>query len=395
VFKLEKNIFVILILLISTNFALAETSAEWLEEGNLLYQHSNYTGAIDAYDKAIALDQYFAIAWCNKGLALSNLARYNEAIEAYNKAIAIDKNYKKPWYNKGNDLDKLGRYEEAIEAYDKAIAIDQNYTDAWYNKGNDLYKLKQYEKAIEAYNKAIAIDPNLAYAWNNKGLAFFELGRYEEAIEAYNKAIAIDKNYAIAWINKGYALANLGRYDEAIEAYNKAIDIDPNNPLPKKNKDIAEKAQKAHETDKPSPIFGILFMLPGIAVVFYGIKELKKAMASKNWSTTVGKVISSEVIRDTSGKRPIYIPKVFYEYSVTGNKYSSNEVSIGHWDSSSPKGAQKIVNRYPTGKDVIVYYDPDNPEDAVLEPGTSIGDYTLILFGAIFIGAGLLIILGN
>ena len=32
-------------------------------------------------------------------------------------------------------------------------------------------------------------------------------------------------------------------------------------------------------------------------------------------------------------------------------------------------GAHKVVERYPAGAQVLVYYDPNNPSDAVLERG--------------------------
>ena len=41
--------------------------------------------------------------------------------------------------------------------------------------------------------------------------------------------------------------------------------------------------------------------------------------------------------------------------------------------SGSNAGAQKILNRYPEGGGVAVYFNPCKPHIAVLEPGTSIG----------------------
>ncbi|MCX9085671.1 MAG: tetratricopeptide repeat protein [Candidatus Methanoperedens sp.] len=108
-----------------------------------------------------------AVAWFNEGNVFAESEDYNKAIEAYNKAIAINPNYKYAWINKGNAFDKLGLHSKAIEAYNKAIVIDPNDKDAWYNKGIALMYLGEDDKAIEAFDKVIALDPDYAGAKHN------------------------------------------------------------------------------------------------------------------------------------------------------------------------------------------------------------------------------------
>ncbi len=123
--------------------------------------------------------------WVEKGIAYGKQGEYNKAIEAFDKAIAINPNSKETWYNKGNALTKLGEYDKAIEAYDRAIAIDPNYRDAWNNKGTALIRLGENDKAIEAFDKIIALYPDDINAKKNRnyikmkpwlflsGIAFF------------------------------------------------------------------------------------------------------------------------------------------------------------------------------------------------------------------------------
>jgi len=148
-------------------------------------------------------------AWFNKGNELYNLCRYQEAIDAYNKALAIDPNYKEAWCLNGIALHKLSRYQEAISAYNKAIAIDPNFANAWCSKGYSLVDLGKYQEAVDACNKAIYIDPMLKEAWNIKGIALKKLGRYREAIDAFNKALNIDQNFQAALKNKQNLLSKM------------------------------------------------------------------------------------------------------------------------------------------------------------------------------------------
>lgn len=58
-------------------------------------------------------------------------------------------------------------------------------------------------------------------------------------------------------------------------------------------------------------------------------------------------------------------PVVMYQYRVNGTDYQSRKISPGmEWGGS---GAPAVVARYPTGSQVSVYYNPDNPTEALLE----------------------------
>ena len=69
---------------------------------------------------APALGQQTASDWVNKGEALLNLSKYNESIDAYNKAIELNQSYAAAWNNKGIALKALGRTAEAKVALAKA-----------------------------------------------------------------------------------------------------------------------------------------------------------------------------------------------------------------------------------------------------------------------------------
>jgi len=150
-------------------------------------------------------------------------------------------------------------------------------------------------------------------------------------------------------------------------------------------------------------LFGLVFLAVGIGVTAWGWNVLGDAKASTSWPSVDGSVISSKVERERTSRRSggrrrtstTYGAEVRYRYSVDGNEYSSDKVSFGDYSSSNRARAQGIVDRYPVGKTVQVYYDPNTPETAVLESGTSWSCYLPIGLGIIFTIVGALVSAGS
>jgi hypothetical protein len=73
---------------------------------------------------------------------------------------------------------------------------------------------------------------------------------------------------------------------------------------------------------------------------------------------------------------------VNYKFVVDGKDYVGERVAFGIGTSNRRSDARSIVDRYPVGRTVEVYYRPGHPNDAVLE--TRIGGFAII---ALIVGA--------
>jgi tetratricopeptide (TPR) repeat protein len=103
--------------------------------------------------------------WYNKAVDLANEGNYTEALQANERALAINESIPLAQANKAGILVQLGRYDEAIIAADKALAIKANTTIAfavaYSNKGEALRHLGRIEEAKAAFAKAYELDPTL------------------------------------------------------------------------------------------------------------------------------------------------------------------------------------------------------------------------------------------
>jgi hypothetical protein len=135
-----------------------------------------------------------------------------------------------------------------------------------------------------------------------------------------------------------------------------------------------------------------LFILIGGGLTWWGWTIVQTARASAGWPSVEGRILRSEVTRSTDGDGDdSYSPEVTYRYVVDGQSYESYTIKFGENAYGNRNTAEAIAARYPDGSRVTVYYDPADPERAVLEPGVSAGSYIVFSIGAIFLVVGLVI----
>ncbi len=115
-----------------------------------------------------------------------------------------------------------------------------------------------------------------------------------------------------------------------------------------------------------------ILIIGGIGYYIYrgNQKSMAQRQDSQNWSTTTGKILMSSVQsqRSSTGGYSIY-PVIVYQYEVNGKNYQSQTVRVGDkfLKINVVGQAQKTVDKYPIGKEVTVYYDPNNPAECALE----------------------------
>ena len=100
-----------------------------------------------------------------------------------------------------------------------------------------------------------------------------------------------------------------------------------------------------------------------LAIIFF----LRRKMAAvSQWPSTMGTVNSSYLERRSSSEGgSTNYPVVQYSYQIGGQSYQSSKLAPG--PDVGGTGAGKVVARYPVGAQVMVFYNPQNPSDAVLE----------------------------
>jgi hypothetical protein len=89
-------------------------------------------------------------------------------------------------------------------------------------------------------------------------------------------------------------------------------------------------------------------------------------------------------MEDTKTRYMAYWPEIHYEYTVGPVRYSGDRVRFTHNATLEEAESKQIVALYPVGKAVPVYYNPNNPEAAVLKKGIYWPVLVILAFAIVF-----------
>jgi hypothetical protein len=156
---------------------------------------------------------------------------------------------------------------------------------------------------------------------------------------------------------------------------------------------FATPAQAQAETGSGPPLWLVLLLVAvflGVAglIGYFMMRQLRSALASRNWPAAPGTVLSGTVQalseRHSDGTSTYFVPRLRYAYEVDGRRYEGERIRFGQIRESE-RGARKVLEQYPAGSPVEVRYDPANPAEATLEAKTA--GLGLMLFGLAAIAA--------
>ena len=132
-------------------------------------------------------------------------------------------------------------------------------------------------------------------------------------------------------------------------------------------------------------VFGLMLLWGGGCLSYSMNHTIRLDAQSREWPTADGTIVLAEL-----SPRPGAPPDSWgdlrfrYTYSVAGTAYEGERISLFGTKGvyGSPREMQEaIVAKYPPGRQVKVYYDPEDPRAALLEPGGYSGSGGSVRFG--------------
>lgn len=115
----------------------------------------------------------------------------------------------------------------------------------------------------------------------------------------------------------------------------------------------------------------ILMFTAGIIFMLFPLSEYVKSTSTSKWNTVEGTITHSELIKEYrktyhSDNTIRYKYFIEYSYKIDSTTYESTFISFKKVE---PK---KITEMYPKGNDVVVFYNPRNLSESVIQHGTKV-----------------------
>lgn len=199
----------------------------WTNIGNLYKARGNIDRAVEAYDKALQLDQSNAVAMYNLAL-LAKEYKNEDAVTVFSKVIEANPGLPEAYEHRALAQFNNGIYDEALNDYNAAISLDTHDPDKYFNRALILEKLKQFENAYNDLTIALELGGDRAKVYFNRGNVLFKSNDFQGAEADYTLAITYNFTNPQAFYNRALARLNLGKDEDAcndlIEAVSRGMD---------------------------------------------------------------------------------------------------------------------------------------------------------------------------
>jgi tetratricopeptide (TPR) repeat protein len=244
-----------------------QSPAVWMLRGLLLSQQDKMQEAVEAYEKALELNEskksdiVYKTCYGALGTAYYRMNNFERAVEygsKYMSLITKDDRINNRLYSIGVSLELLGRRNEALNYYKQA---KKDFTDKsewekyWFRRLNyraanpmtiidSLLTVADNNRAIGKFNDAIEdykkLNSNFDQIFNDDikaqiniglGQVYFKQKDYNNAIEQFKLNLNLnpsEEKWLVpeAYFQIGRSLLRMGNKQEAMEYFNKAQDID-------------------------------------------------------------------------------------------------------------------------------------------------------------------------
>ena len=130
--------------------------------------------------------------WYNLGTIALNEGRLPEAVEAFERALALDPQEVDTLYNLALAYTGLEKLPAAAHCYHRALSQEPRDREVLYNLGLLYRRMSRYSESLRHLHRVIEVDPDYAPAYGHLGAMLVELGERDAAIICFEKLVSLN-----------------------------------------------------------------------------------------------------------------------------------------------------------------------------------------------------------
>lgn len=193
--------------------------------GERQYRAQDYTGALDTYQRALALDPNNPITHYRMGYVYTQSGKFEEADRHLARSLELDPEFAPSLATRGYVYRRMGdamdpgidrdiTYNQAEEHFLKALKLFPKLMDedgeSWWGSLGGLYRRRgQIRQAIYAYERCTEVTPHSSYPFSNLALLYMETQNREKMMETYKRVEQLASAEVLADVDNYWAYADL------------------------------------------------------------------------------------------------------------------------------------------------------------------------------------------
>jgi tetratricopeptide (TPR) repeat protein len=199
-----------------------------LQRGALLRQNRRYQEAYAALIRAIEIDPEKAIAYAELALTFNDWKLHEQkALQAIDRAIALEPHNADFFGFKGWILVCQHKYRTALQAAKQGLELNPISVPALNTEANAFTKLGRWREAEAAARRILAIQAQNLAGLNLLAQALRFQGRRKESHETVEQVLALLPNDSFGHMTAGYGAMEVGDHVRAGEHFLTALRMDP------------------------------------------------------------------------------------------------------------------------------------------------------------------------
>jgi tetratricopeptide (TPR) repeat protein len=184
-------------------FSYGQSLQSYIDDAAVKSRNNDFGGAITILSAAIDKYPDSSRVYTGRGLMKFQLEDYWGAIQDFNKAIAVEpaasvESYLMTHYALGNAKMALKDFLGAMEDFNKVIELRPYEIGALSGRGSAKLNLEDYKGALQDFNNVIGLNPNNSFSYYKRGIAKHHLKDDEGACSDWSRAGEL--GYASAYI---------------------------------------------------------------------------------------------------------------------------------------------------------------------------------------------------
>ena len=199
-----------------------------LLDGQRLIEHGKYADAVARLKTATSLLSTNADAWNYLGLAYHLTGQANDAVDAYKRAISLDQDLIEAHYNLGCLWLEQNRPDLAKAELTAYTLHREKSPEGWIKLGEAQLALRDLTGAERSFNQARQFEANNPEALNDMGVVMMQRNRASEAAQYFGGAVKVKPDYGPAILNLAIvSQVKLNNRQYALERYKDYLALTP------------------------------------------------------------------------------------------------------------------------------------------------------------------------